>query len=421
VVSARRNAISWVFFALVALGCASVSGNQPKDRVEPYVAPLLPAEQAWLVAPSAPPAAGGAMDRRHVYVPLQAGRVPADGGESAPANVTALHRETGTLAWTYPAAATVPPVAAGGTLFVAAGAELHAIDTSTGTRAWTLPLAADVREPMLARGALLLAITDGDELVAVRTDMPSIAWRRSLGPSGRVRMNASARAAFLTTEAGTVTCIALADGSVAWQRTLEGALSEPAIAADRVLVGSTTNAFWALDPESGDDEWRWQGRIFGGDVMGAAVEDDAVYVVSLDNIVRALNAGNGNQRWKQAIGTRPVLPPRAFFGTVVVTGLAPTLSTFVGETGVSAGTWSAPPDAELQGVPLIDEHLIPFGVAAVVITRDGRAIGLRPTAMMFREPPSTPLTTVPGRVLPRERLPGEPEPAPVPLATPPRP
>jgi hypothetical protein len=47
----------------------------------------------------------------------------------------------------------------------------------------------------------------------------------------------------------------------------------------------------------------------------------------------------------------------------------------------------------------------------VIIMRDGRVTGLRPTAMLFREQLATPLTVLPGRPLPRERLPGEPEPA----------
>jgi hypothetical protein len=51
--------------------------------------------------------------------------------------------------------------------------------------------------------------------------------------------------------------------------------------------------------------------------------------------------------------------------------------------------------------------LKPFSVAMVVIMRDGRVVGLRPTAMMFAEPPAGKLTALPGRPLPRERLPGE--------------
>jgi hypothetical protein len=39
---------------------------------------------------------------------------------------------------------------------------------------------------------------------------------------------------------------------------------------------------------------------------------------------------------------------------------------------------------DLQGGPLIDSELRPYQVAMVVITRDGRAIGLKPSAGSMR-------------------------------------
>jgi hypothetical protein len=49
--------------------------------------------------------------------------------------------------------------------------------------------------------------------------------------------------------------------------------------------------------------------------------------------------------------------------------------------------------------------LKPYQVAMVVITRDGRVIGLKPSAMLLPEPTMAPLTTeLPGRHLERERL-----------------
>jgi hypothetical protein len=83
---------------------------------------------------------------------------------------------------------------------------------------------------------------------------------------------------------------------------------------------------------------------------------------------------------------------------------------------VIVSTWTAPPpDARLQGEPLIDRYLDPFQVAIVVIMRDGRITGLRPTGMMFAEPAAAAMTVLPGRPLPRERLPGEPEPVAAPV------
>lgn len=352
------------------------------------------------------------MDADRVYVPLQNATTAVDGQNVVvplSASIAALDRETGVVQWTSDVESTVPPVVGGHLLFVASAAGIHAYTAATGVLQWTIPIDRRVRAPMLLRGTLLVALTEPDELIALRIDTREIVWRTVVGESGPVLMNADDRAVYLTS-GGRVMSVLLADGAIAWRRELvaNASLSEPSVGEDRVFVGSTTDSFWALDPESGRDEWTWSRRIFGGDVIGAAVEDEVVYVASLDSIIRALNEGNGAQRWKKDAG-RPVFPPRAFFGVVVTTGLSPTVSTFNAKTGAAVSTWTAPPGAELQGPPLIDEHLKPFRVAMVVIMRDGRVIAVRPTAMMFEEPPAgKPLATLPGRPVTREQLPSEP-------------
>jgi outer membrane protein assembly factor BamB len=326
------------------------------------------------------------------------------------ASIAALVRQTGALKWTADIGSSIPPVAAGDRIFVAAPSELHALSAGTGERLWSAALGGPVRGPMVVRGNLLLALTEPNQLIALNLDTHQIVWRAEVG-EGRVLMNADDRAVYLVAPMSRVLCLRLADGSVAWTRTLAGMLSEPALGRDRVFIGSDTASLWALDTRSGDVDWKWIRRIFGGDVIGAAVDDDVIYVASLDNMIRALNR-DGSQIEKQDIKTRPVLAPRAFFGTVVVVGLSPTVSTFLQPKLSPVGTWTPPPptDAQLEGPPLIDEHLKPFGVAMVVILKDGRVVGVRPTAMTFAEPAAAPIRSMPGRPLPRERLPGEPEP-----------
>ena len=410
----------------VALSVALVSGQQPNRKPakpEPYVAPLLPVAEVWSTTLAAPPAAGGALDDHHAYVPLEDVST-IDEGEAVrlpgTASIAAVDRATGAVRWYNHIESVWPPVVGGGSLFVATTREVHAVNAMTGIRQWSVPLAGELRAPMLLRGNLLLMLTAPDVLIAIRTDTREVAWRLPLGDTGAVLMDADQRAIYMTTERGHVMRVNLADGSRRWDRALDdkARLTAPAIGPDRLFVGSSTRAFWALDLEKGNEKWRWPpNRFFGGEIAGAAVAGETVYVTSLDNQLRALDDDNGNQRWKAPAGTRPIGPPRAFFGTVVVTGLEPTLTTFDAKTQALVSTWSAPVGAQLQGDPLIDQNLKPFQVAIVVIMRDGRITGLRPTAMMFAELPAAPLTTLPGRALTRERLPGEPEPAaPAPLA-----
>ena len=404
-----RRALLTPLVVVVLVACAGVSGQQPNRKPEPYVAPLLPADVPWLVTLPSPPAAGGAMDRDHVYVPLQPVATTVDGVRVVTpdsASFIAIARQTGVTRWTESIESVTPPVVHQGQLLVAAATDLLALDPASGKRRFSVPLGGRVRGRMLARGNLVVALLDPDEVIAVRLDTHEVAWR-ALAGSRSALIDADDRAAYVTTSDSRIVSVRLGDGSVAWQRQLEGALTEPAVWRDRVLVGSDADSLWALDSKSGDEEWVWRRRVFGGDVVGIAVDGNVGYVVSLDNIVRALSR-NGNQLWKRTLTTRPLHPPRAFFGTVVVTGLSPTVSTFLAKGGAAVSMWTPPPptDAELQGPPLIDEHLQPFGVAMVVILRDGRVVGVRPTAMTFPELPIAPLTTMPGRIVPPDGPPG---------------
>ena len=397
--------------ALVIVLISSVlSGQQPKRKREPYVAPLLPAEQAWKIALPAPPSAGAVMDDRTVYVPLEDAARAADEEKCTPASLIALARDTGIDRWTSFVPSCFPPVLTHGLIAVATGNEIQALEPKNGLRLWSVTLERPVRAPMIATGSLLLAMLEGDELFGIDVEKRAVVWRRSVGESGPLQMTADDQAAYVATSAGRVTRIRLSDGSIEQERQLTGELSEPAVDGDRLFVGSdaTGGSFWSLDGRTLEDRSRpWRGRIFGGAVVGSAIKGDRVFVVSKDNIVRALNRGDAGQRWFKPAGGRPLFPPRVLEGVVVVIGGAPALSTFRADNGAPISTWAAPADALLQGPPLIDRPR-PFAVSIVVVFRDGQVFGLRSTEMMFKEPPLAPLTALPGRALPRETLPGDP-------------
>lgn len=339
--------------------------------------------------------------------------VPSVTLEPPVAMVVALERETGRREWLLRVASTLPPLVGDGVVYVAAGKEILAVDASTGARQWSFALDSAPRVPLLLQGDRLIVLTEANDLLVVNLATRMEAWRRPITQSGAIRMNADDRAVYLASAAGTLTRVMLADGVIDWtvepERGLDAPsreLSEPAFARDRVLVGSTTQAFIALDPESGEIRWHWTYRHIGGDVIGSAVIDDVIYAVSLDSVLRAFNRGNGNQKWKRALGARPLFPPQTLPGIVIVTGINPLLSTVDAKTGTAIGTWVAPQNAEPLGRPLIDAHLRPFRTAIVVILRDGRVIALRPTAMLFKEAPVAPFTVLPGRSMTRELPPG---------------
>ena len=354
------------------------------------------------------------MDAAAVYVSIEAVDRLDDQGEeiSRPAALISLARATGATRWTYPVTSLQPPVVAQGSVFIASDKDIHAVDPVAGERQWVLTLDRPVRAPMLARGNLLLALLDGDELVAIDLGRRQIAWRRPIGEAGQVLMTADDQAAYLVTAGSRVLRVMLANGSIPWDRPLEGELSEPTVDRGRLYVGGRSEAnrgsLRALDVETGRDRgcagcWIWKGGVLGGRVVGIAVAGEVVYVVGNDMMIHAFNRGNGNQRWQEPVGTRPLIAPHTLDGIITVSGMAPRLSTFRADTGATISTWPGPDEKVLmQGPPLIDEPK-PLRVSIVVLFRNGLIVGLTPTAMLFKEPALAPLPAIPGRALSRER------------------
>jgi outer membrane protein assembly factor BamB len=349
---------------------------------------FLPVEPVWSLKLGSSVSAAAVMDDAHVYVALRE------------YTLAALHRETGIIAWTWAGDTVLSMAVAGGELFLVTTSSLHALDAATGYERWTMPIDAGVTAPIVSgRGWIVLVVESGD-LLGVRASDGQLVWRQSLGATTTHPPAFGGEGAlYASLSDGRVVALGLDKGSRLWERTLPGTLSAPAATSDRVFVGSTDNFFYALNATTGRDEWRWRN---GGDVIGATVDNESVYFASLDNILRAVNRGNGNQRWRKPTGTRPVLPPLAFRGVVVVPGLMPAVTVFVGETGMLMGTHGATGD--LAGPPLVDPAVKPFRVSLITVTREGVVEAFRPAGLMFRETAAVPVNALPGRGLVREHI-----------------
>jgi outer membrane protein assembly factor BamB len=183
-------------------------------------------------------------------------------------------------------------------------------------------------------------------------------------------------------------------------------LSAPALADDRVIVGSSARRFYALDAGSGGLAWQWR---VGGTGIGAASDAQSIYLVGLDNILRGLNRRNGNQRWKRAVGSRPAHPPQVFGDLVVVTSVSPTVSVYAAATGALVGTYVAP--GEIEGAVLLGPPSDASDPVMVVVLRDGRVVGLTPKAEETpaqKSPPAPPAGTPPPSMPTVPSLPGFP-------------
>jgi outer membrane protein assembly factor BamB len=314
--------------------------------------------------------------------------------------VIALDRETGATAWTIDLKDPGPLAIEDGLLFVEGGGRIHAVNGRSGTRLWDAALGGGLMTPLAVLRGMIVALVEPGQLKAFRASDGQQLWQRTLDPTVNTAAVALDAASVYVSFGSRLTRLDRADGATRWETDLPGTLGALTLGPDRVFVGSSDKVFYALQPEKGRLEWRWQ---FGGDVVGAVWQDGIVYVTALDNLLRALRSDGGNQVWVHKLTTRSIAPPSAFGGVVAVSGRNPGLSTLNALTGEAISTLAAP--ADLAGAPLVDLVLRPFRVAMVAVTRSNRAIGLRPTGMMFREQPLAPLQALPGRAVSREPFP----------------
>lgn len=360
--------------SLAGLGAAA---GPVKPKV-PRPAPLFPLEQAWTVTLPAPAVGGPDADADRVYLTLSDGAL------------VAIARSTGETIWRAEAAASLPPVVAGGLVLTAGDAGLTAWEAETGAARWSLPFSA--RPLMLApAGARVVVAGEDGHLRAWQLTDGSGAWQIDLtGLSAPPRWDGERLLA--GTSDGWVYALDGATGQVRWRRQIGGRVTALVLSATRAFAGSDAHRFWALDLKTGTVAWAWR---TGGEVEGAAVDGTRLYVSTLDNVLRGLEAGSGNQAWKATLTTRPVGAPVVLRELAVVAGLTPRLDGYSRKAGQAAGSLTLP--AELSGPPVVNGSLTPGTVAVVAATRDGALTAFTPARLLFKDPPLAPLRALPGR------------------------
>jgi hypothetical protein len=252
----------------------------------------------------------------------------------------------------------------GDLLFVSSGEAVEALQGASGAGAWIVPR-VKTTAPLLAAAGWLIATTDS-EVIAIRAAKGEVAWRHAAGgvtiapaiDDGRLYTGA---------QDGRVLALAMTDGSPEWEQFYQGGVTALAAHRGRVYIGSGEKRVVCLDgAKRGKLEWSYP---IGALAIGhMAVDDDRVYVGALDNVIRAFDRQNGNQRWQAAMRQRPVFG--AFVSGHIV--FAPAGATEVqmlwDKTGVKSGVLALPGEAPhgLPGQPAIVES--PQGPIVFVVT-----------------------------------------------------
>jgi outer membrane protein assembly factor BamB len=351
-VTERRTTTGCSALALIVASTTvgSAASAPPKTDTGPLA--LTPTRTVWTLALNAHLTQPPVYDDANGYFAIEGERLAAYDLRAA------------TLLWIVTAKPSTALAAGGGLVFFVQDDLLTALHASDGSAAWTTPFPERVTvSPVWTAGWLIVA-TVGGSLHAFRANDGTPIWRHEVGAGAHAPPAISADRVYVSAENDRLVSLQIETGEQVWERRLGGPPNEVLAVDDRVFVGSTDHYLYCIAAADGSVVWRWRA---GGEVAGLpSADDERVYFVSLDNVLRALNRGHGVQQWIQMLKLRPIGGPVKAGATIVVSGLQPPLRAFDQKDGKPGS------DANVTGQVVAPPHVLGDDQtpALVVVTRD---------------------------------------------------
>jgi outer membrane protein assembly factor BamB len=281
------------------------------------------------------------------------GYFPIEGDRLASYDLT-----DGTLLWIANVKTLSQPVAGNGLVFIVEPDGLTALREDDGSIAWQVLLAEPLAAPLVWDTGWLVAASLSGAVLAFRAADGELIWRYDAGVPVHARPSFGPDHLYVPLDDARLVALRIDTGTPVWQRRLGGAPNDVLAWADRLYVGSNDNFFYCLRTSDGQVDWRWR---TGADVIGMPlVENQRVYFVSKDNVLRALDRYSGGQRWKRALPLRPTHGPTRAADALLVTGTASKAPAYSLEDGTPAGEVTgagelaaAPHVASAKGLPMV--------------------------------------------------------------------
>jgi outer membrane protein assembly factor BamB len=302
---------------------------------------LFPMTVAWRV--SLPETAEGplATDGERIFAATRDG------------SVQALDRLTGAVVWQTRKQPGWLGYGSGLLALREADGTVWGLDPQTGSARWKVQsgIPGDL-PPVIYKDAILVA---GQGLASLRVDSGASVWSIQ-EPRLTVPPVPSGPWIFVGEAGGTLRSRDSATGRPVWGfPTAQALRAEPAV-DDRqsVLLGTADRRFVALDTEKGDERWTWK---LGADVAHPpAILGGKVLFSTYEDVLYALDRGNGHLAWRAPLPSRPLSGPLLYGSGVLVAchGSLPGetfLLGFDGTTGRRQGDLKSP--GEIAAAPLL--------------------------------------------------------------------
>jgi outer membrane protein assembly factor BamB len=358
---------------------ASIVLSHAQDARDPAGAAadrILALDPRWTVTFNAPPVAPAGFDDEAAYVPIDGGRL------------IAVDLERGHRRWQIDLATSHTPATGDGMVFTAAGTDMMALDQRSGATLWRTALPGAPAGPLYWESGWLLASTERGDVFALRAEDGHILWRQALGSPLAVGPSLSGERLYVALADGRLAALQLDTGEPAWTLPLNQPVTGLLALEEQLLVGTRANRLHSLSLDRG--RIRWTQRA-GADVIGAPAADDTfIYFVAFDNVLRALNRGNGNMRWTRNLPSRPSGGAQRADDVVLVPFSTTDIGAYLAATGAPSFTIRAA--TELGGAPFLRTNARATATRLVAISREGNLQGF---AARFEQPPA-PLPALPG-------------------------
>ncbi len=360
--------------ALAALALAKVP--------EPMA--LVPLRPLWRLALNSHVTFPGTFDASRGYFAIEGDRL------------VAYDIASGQQLWLVDAHPVQQPVAGDDLVYVADTDGIVALHANDGQRAWRASIANPLAvRPSAGHGWLVAATKTGD-LIAFRGSDGEIVWQQHIGSPLHAPPTIRGQRLYGPTADSRIVAYKLETGKPLWERSIAGSPNEILALDERLYAGSTDNFLYCLMAGDGRIDWRWR---TGGDISAAPVADArAVYFVSFDNVLRALNLASGGQYWMKPLPFRPTLGLLLSGSTIVVAGQSPTIKTFNAKDGAPGVDIAGGDEVTTPPRLLVDPrtHLpMLVVVARHIVNGDSVSLSIRSI-----EPAATPFAPLPNPITP---------------------
>jgi outer membrane protein assembly factor BamB len=305
---------------------------------------LFPAAEAWKSGGDAGFDGDIAWDGERAFVARRDG------------SVEAFDPATGRQAWRRQPGEGALSAAKGGLFLRQADGKVVRLDPASGRPAWTGDAGIAGRAPAVLDDDLVFVAGSG--LVALRAVDGSVAWQARDGGDVSAPVVASGARLYVGEEDGTLRCRDRATGETLWTYKTASALRAPVLVdGERLYVGTTDGRFLCLSTEKGKQQWRWK---LGADVVNHALlfDTDSVLFATYENVLYALDRGNGHLKWRAPLPSRPLDGPRLSGTAALVSCLESDIAAFDARTGRALGKASAPGEIRTASLVVRDRLLV---------------------------------------------------------------